>query len=363
VRSRKNYLFLACLLCLSLAGCTRANIIDQLTIIHVYGFDLDEKGYTVNTALYPQHTKSRGDESIQLLSEKAPYGSLIPQRMDKLTSTPTKISKIRVLVLGRKFAEAGITNQVKRFITTPQLGTNIQIVVSEGTAAEALKTLKKRGELTLMDQIRHNMEHRGMPNMNLHIFLNHFFGEGLDAYTPIVSVHKHGLKVDGLALFKDDKFKYSLKEKQTFIFTVLQNVRQQGTYKIEVKEKGKKDTIIVSGYKSRKNWDFVGTHQHPRLKLTLNLVWTANQYPEWMDVSKPEDLDKLKKIIEKDIKKETEKLLTTLEKHEVDPLGIGNIVRSRDRKWDEKTFYEKKYPNLPIEVTVHAKIIHTGLES
>lgn len=362
MRSRKINLFLACLLCLSLAGCARANIIDQLTIIHVYGFDLDDEGNTVATALYPEHTKSRGDENILLLGEKAPYGPLIPQRMDKLTSTPTKISKIRVLVLGKKFAEAGITKQVKRFITTPQLGTNIQIVVSKGTAEEALKALKRRGELTLADQIRHNMVHRGMPDMNLHIFLNHFFGEGMDAYTPIISVHKHGLKVDGLALFKNDKYKYHLKEKQTFIFSVLQNVRTQGTYKIEVKEKGKKDTIIVSGYKSRKNWDFTGTHQQPKLKLKLNLVWTANQYPGWMDVSKPAELDKLKKYIEKDIKRETERLLTTLKKHEVDPLGIGNIVRSRDRKWEEKTFYEQ-YPNIPIQVTVNVEIIHTGLES
>lgn len=358
----KLSLFLLLLISVSLAGCSRNNIIDQLSIIHVYGFDLDEKGYIIGSALFPVHTKSRGDAKIQYLEEKAPQGALIPPRMDKHTSRPIKLSKIRVIVLGKEFAESGISEQVKRFILTPQLGTNIQIVVSEQPARKALMALKNTGELTLADQLKHNMVHRSMPKMNLHVFLNHFFGEGMDAYVPMISIKKNRIMVDGVGIFKDDKFKLQFKEKQTFLFSILENPKTLGLYKIVTNEKGKKDVIVVSGYKSKTNWEFIGNHQHPELNLLLNLEWTVRQHPLWIDISKSGDLEKLKTMIERDVKKEVANLLSTLQENEVDPLGIGNIVRARDRKWNEKSFYEK-YPNMPIHVKVNVKLIHTGLES
>lgn len=357
----KQYLFLLLLLSITLSGCSRTNIIDQLSIIHVYGFDLDDDGNVVGTALYPIHSKSRGDASIQFVEEKAPIGPLIPAKMDRHTSMPIKLSKIRVIVFGKKFAETDTSQQVKRFILTPQLGTNIQIVVSEQSAKEALKAIKKRGELTLADQLKHNMIHQNMPEMNLHVFLNHFFGEGMDAYLPMITVKKGRIKVDGIGIFKGAKFKLQLNEKQTFIFSILENKNTEGMYKINTTEKGKRGIITVSGYKNKNRWELVGNHpQH--LKLTLNLKWVANSYPDWIDIANSGDLKKLETIIAKDIKKEVETLLTTLQKNEVDPLGIGNIVRARDRNWKEKTFYET-YPKLPIHVKVNVELLHTGLES
>lgn len=328
----------------------------------MYGYDVDNKGNVIGTALYPLHSKSKGDASIEYLEEKAPVGPLIPARMDKHSNMPTKLSKIRVIVLGNDFAKSDIREQVKRFILTPQLGTNIQIVISEQTAKETLKAIKKEGELKLADQLKHNMLHQNLPNMNLHIFLNHFFGEGMDAYVPLVSVEKNGVKVDGLGIFKGSKFTLRLKEKQTFLISVLENKNTMGMYKIRTEQKGEKGLIIVNGYKSKKHWDLAGTHQNPELKLTLNLKMVTNQYPEWIDISKTRDLKKLEAIIAKDIKKEVENLLITLQKNEVDPLGIGNIVRARDRNWEERGFYEK-YPGLPIHVKVNVEIVHTGLKS
>jgi hypothetical protein len=54
-------------------------------------------------------------------------------------------------------------------------------------------------------------------------------------------------------------------------------------------------------------------------------------------------------------------LLAAFKENEVDPLGIGNIVRTKDRTWEEESFYEQ-YPTLPIHVNVNIQIIHSGLE-
>jgi spore germination protein len=345
-----------------LSGCTRTNIIDQLSIIHVYGFDLDDDGNVVGTALYPLHSKSRGNASIQFVEEKAPIGALVPPRMDQHTSMPIKLSKIRVLVFGKKFAETDTTEQVKRFILTPELGTNIQIVVSQQSAKETLKAIKNSGELTLADQLKHNMLHQNIPNMNLHVFLNHFFGEGMDAYLPMVTVEKNRVKVDGIGIFKDGKYCLRLNEKQSFLFSIIEDKDTEGLYKIKTTENGKSGFITVSGYRSKNKWELAGYHPNPKLKLTLKLKWVAKHYPNWIDINNPGDLKKLETIIESDIKKEVKTLLKTLQRNKVDPLGIGNIVRARDRDWEEKTFY-KIYPEIPISINVKIQLLHTGLES
>lgn len=56
-----------------------------------------------------------------------------------------------------------------------------------------------------------------------------------------------------------------------------------------------------------------------------------------------------------------EGLLATLKENEVDPVGIGNIVRSKEKVWNERSFYER-YPTLPIQVEVQIEVIHSGLD-
>ena len=71
---------------------------------------------------------------------------------------------------------------------------------------------------------------------------------------------------------------------------------------------------------------------------------------------------KIKKIIVEKINEGINNLLETFKENEVDPLGIGNIVRSKDKTWEKDAFYEL-YPTLPINVNVDLQIIHSGLES
>ncbi len=61
---RKHVLFLLLLCMVVLFGCTRTSIIDKISIIHVFGFDLAKNGELIGTALIPDYTATNdGDES------------------------------------------------------------------------------------------------------------------------------------------------------------------------------------------------------------------------------------------------------------------------------------------------------------
>jgi spore germination protein len=355
-------LFLISICCVSLLGCTRMRTIDKVSMVHVMGLDKDGE-LLVGTALYPNYMKSKDSDNIQLLTEKVAAGNLFYQEFNKHTDTPVKFAKIRVIVFGKKYAEAGIGDIVKRFMINPELGTRLQIVVSEQSAEDTLREFSKGDSLNLLDIIQHNITRQYLPEMNLHFFLNHFYGQGMDAFVPVVLFdHKNKIMVDGIGIFKDDKLKLELNDEQTFIFSLLKNSRVEGTLKMDVEHMGKKGIVTIRGYKNSQKWEFKNNNMNqPELNLTLKLKWTASQYPDWINISSEKDKQLLIKLIKIEVKKMVEELLMTLKKNEVDPLGIGNIVRSQIREWDEKEFYET-YPSLPINVEVQLEIMNAGLD-
>ncbi|SEM76004.1 germination protein, Ger(x)C family [Mesobacillus persicus] len=362
MKKRKQHLvFFLILVCIvSLLGCARTRIIDKISIVHVFGFDQADNGDLVGTALFPVYTKSKGSDQIQYLEEQTPSSVLFVPRMGAHTSTPVQLSKIRVLLFGKEYAEAGIQDMVDRFMTTPQLGTNIQIAVSTHSAKETLNTFKKEKSLTLAERIEHNMEGQSLPTMNLHVFLNHFYGEGLDAYVPIVTIdEKEMVTAEGMGVFKDDKFKLQLNPEQTALFSLIKDYQSLATFKIPPGEKDRSEIIIVKGFRSKSNWDWDSKEEQINLRLQLEM--TLSQHSRKYNLEKAEDINKLKKIIVTNLEKGVSDLLETFKENEVDPLGIGNIVRSKDRNWDEESFYQL-YPTLPIHVNVNLQIIHSGLE-
>ncbi|MFS0861102.1 Ger(x)C family spore germination protein [Fredinandcohnia sp. 179-A 10B2 NHS] len=353
------FIFLVCILCLF--GCARTRIIDKLSIIHVFGFDLADNGDLVGTALFPEYTKSKSDDQIQYIAEQAPTGVLFVPRMSEQTSTPVEIAKIRVLLFGKDYAEAGIKDMVNRFILNPQLGTNIQIAASTHSARETLSTFKNEKSLTLADRIQQNIQGQTLPRLNLHIFLNNFYGEGGDAYVPMLTIDENNkVKVDGIGVFKDDKLKLHLNEKQTALFSYIKDRRSQATYKISLKDNDRAEIITVRNFRSKSNWDW--NHNKEQLSLRLQLQMTLTQFPDRFNAEKAGDVMEIKKLIVENLKREMEDLLTTFQENEVDPLGIGNIVRSKDKTWKVESFY-KKYPSIPINLDVNVKIIHSGLGS
>ncbi|WP_077212206.1 Ger(x)C family spore germination protein [Bacillus dakarensis] len=361
-KSKKKCVLLLLLICMVvLFGCTRTKIIDKISIVHVFGFDQADNGELVGSALFPDYTKSKDGDQIQSLEEQAPTSSLVVSKMAAHTSTPVEIAKIRVLLFGKSYAESGIGDMVKRLMMTPQLGTHIQIAVSTHSAKETLNTFKKEKSLTLTERILHNMQGQTLPNMNLHVFLNHFYGEGLDAYVPMLTIDKKGtVIVEGIGVFKDDKFKLHLNPKQTALFSFIKDNRPITTFEIDPEDKKhQRDIIIVKSNRSKKKWDW--NQEKEELHLHLQLAVSLTQYPDRYNVDNPEDIRKIKEMIVGKIEKGIEDLLATLKEKEVDPIGIGNIVRSKDKTWEEESFY-KQYPTLPIHVDVNLEILHSGLE-
>lgn len=361
MRRNRNYHVLTILFIFSvlIVGCARTKIVDKIGIIHVYGMDTNDKGELVATALIPEFAKSKSSDIIKYLEEENNNSPILVSELSTKTNTPMRIAKIRVLLFGNKFARTGIRDIVKRFILTPELGTNIQIAVSTESARETLKKFKKEKSLTLADQIEQNMRDEFIPFMNLHVFLNNFFGEGMDAYAPLITVDRQErLKIIGLGIFKGDKLKLHLNSEESSIFSLLVDEKTNANYKIELDGNNRNEMIAIRFSSSKNKW--VWDKKKKELNLRLKVQITLTQYPERFKMHDEKDYTKLKNIIEEKIQNDIQGIIKKFKENEVDPIGLGNIVRSQDRNWDKNKFYQM-YSELPIHVNVELEIIHSGL--
>ena len=102
-----------------------------------------------------------------------------------------------------------------------------------------MNKFKKEKSLTLAERIEHNMKGQHLPKMNLHLFLNQFYGEGMDAYVPMFTIdEKDRIKVEGIGVFKDDKLKLHLNPEQSTLFSFIKDRRTLSIYKINLNDEG-----------------------------------------------------------------------------------------------------------------------------
>jgi spore germination protein len=68
----------------------------------------------------------------------------------------------------------------------------------------------------------------------------------------------------------------------------------------------------------------------------------------------------IERKIEKELNKEGYKLIGKFQKLNIDPIGIGEHVRSRTRAFDHKG-WNKNYSGLDIKVKYQVKITESGI--
>jgi hypothetical protein len=87
----------------------------------------------------------------------------------------------------------------------------------------------------------------------------------------------------------------------------------------------------------------------------------VKDFPDWLDLRKKQNNILLKKQLEKQMKKDLEKLFVKFQKHQVDPLGIGDLARAYSKKWNEKEFYEKVYPTIALDINLKIELSYAGI--
>ena len=356
MRRVKRILLLLCLFLLVLTSCSNERVVDQLHILTTLGFDKHKSGYT-GTGLYADLTQKGG--KIGIIQGNSKQINLIFNQMNSQSTKRIDIGKLRVIMFSKELAQEGISHFLLTICKDPTISNYIYIVVTQETTASFSKGLKGKDRSRLpYYMIEQNMRSGNIPQTNLSTVLFDFYGEGRDLSVPYIRFNKNGeTEIIGYGIFDDDRLKFVINREEMLLYKLLQGKYIQGDIPYTVKSNKDKSAALFS-IQYGKGHKTVSKHNNEtKITYHLTLNGMVKEYPQGTQVEINKSLVHLKKELQTDLMR----LLNKFKDENVDPLGIGDLVRAHSREWNEKQFYKEKYSTIGFDVDLNLQLTKSGI--
>ncbi|KAA0564600.1 Ger(x)C family spore germination protein [Bacillus sp. CH30_1T] len=341
-------------LSLNLAGCVPHNIINEVSLMHNVGYDKEEDMLKASV-VYPNYAENNNPA---LITAAAKNPSSLQEELGHLSQFPFEIGQVRLIIFGDKLSRDGLADVLDTICKDPKIGI-IRIVITDGSPDLILSKTLNKSPLFLMNLIDKSIENEGIPESDLHVMYDQYFGSGIDMSLPNLIVDSKGnIKVDGMGIFKGDKLVLRISDKETFLLKLMTDRNKRGVYSFTLNMNGHKANIGVRTIKGKHK---VKVNLREQVKVSLNLDIELDSLPEWINLEKEEDLKLFNKALQKSISNEAELLLKDFQSNGVDPLGVGRMYKVNHRNFSKQSFYDRIYPNMTYDVSTKIVVRQTGV--
>ncbi|MDX5475997.1 MAG: Ger(x)C family spore germination protein [Bacillaceae bacterium] len=343
---------------LLLTGCINQEILDDVQLVTAVGYDLTEEGLIEATAVFPSYSPDKLVRN-NALTEKAKLSKDIRDKIDRMSPKPLVSGKIEVALYSEAMAKQGIINILDTFVRDPTTGARMYLAVVEGDVKNQLNVQYGDSDngMFFSDLIEHNIELGLIPRTNLQIFTKAYYSEGRDPFLPYLSLQGKKAYIEGLALFKDDKYVGKLHGEYNYVFKML--YEKDTTYTVvTVNLENDNSSASVTNVSSKRKVNINDALTNPTIQIKLKTNSIVREY-SGKDLSK-DVIKEIEKKMEEQIKSEAEQMMALFQSLEIDPFGIGFIVKHKNRNW-EKEKWAELYPNAAVEIEVDVVINETGV--
>lgn len=349
--------FLLLVACFLLTGCVKQQILDKITIPTVCAYDEAPNDQIELTITAPKFQAGKhGSVSNTLYSNVGHTSRNNLQSMDMRLNRPINPGKFSVALFGKKLAAKGVADELDVTLRDAQSSRSKYMAVVDGTAKEMLEANFSSNEekgMFLFNLLDTN--ERSVPMQNLHEFEYSFLGKGMDPFLPILTLQKDQVLISGLALFKDDKYVMSLNEKQMRVMKLLLRNVKHGTFEAKL-DNGSYIAVVNAG--SKVNYRVGKDTKSP--KVTISLILNGESLDSKGVHFPTQEQQRIKDRFEKDLTKTGMDLIQIFKKEGIDPLGLGDFVRSKTRKWNEEE-WKTEYRTLNIRLNVKVNLTEMGI--
>ncbi|MFE5319452.1 Ger(x)C family spore germination protein [Paenibacillus sp. NPDC056579] len=355
----KIVLLVAC--CLLIASCSKTKIVNKIELIQTIGVDLS--GKSVKSTMLAGNYKKKGESGVQLLGTKSDTNLDMMSRINAQTRNPIEYGQLRMLLYGKEYSRKGIADMMQNLCHDSKLSTRMQLGVTDKEASDILAAVAQSEEsYFLSDMIEHHIKNGTLPHNNLQIALFNYYGKGRDLFLPYLKLTEGKIVVDGLALFKDDKYVTKINMQEAFLLKMLIENSDNGTYlaSIRATEQQSASPVLLHSISSKVKYSLNRLRPQPSLSVLVHMDAQIKYVPDWIDPTSSAHRSMLENELGSYFEQVLQALLSLCKKHNVDPAGLGDFVRSRSIRWNEQEF-QASYPQMQTQVTVKLKIVETGV--
>lgn len=368
-----------------LTGCWNRRELNELAVTVAMG--LDKKGNYIllsQQIVNPGAIASKGGTSpsgapVTLFQE---MGSGVMEAGRKMTTESTRkvyTGQLQMLIISEELARDGLGDILDHISRDHQYRRDFFVVIARGTRAENILKI-----FTPIERIPASKMNRSLDNsagawgattaVRMDQFMSDIIGKGKEAVLPgIKVVGKQALgetqenveqidpgadlQFNGLAVFKKDRLIGWLNEEESKGYNYTQGEIESTTVVFPCPQ-GKKN-ITVEVLRTEEDTQFKKVNGKPEMDVKISLEGNVADAQCAIDLSKPETIDHLEKLTERNIKQSISAALKAAQKkYKVDIFGFGGVINRNDPKyWEQvRKQWNQKFPDLQVNVEVKADI-------
>lgn len=380
-------MFIAIIAFFVIGNTVESQLINKLAIVSAIGVDMEEEQYVISVQVVSPSSDQKGaSEELGAVVYKE-KGRTITEAFLKLNNSISRtlfFDDTDILILQDKLLETkGITDITDYLILNPLVSTNIEILVSKDvTANTILRTvtpIQKVSALRIKEILANNQINSGTtfkmyPSNVQNDLLNNIKQTALPYITIQGDIEK-GLKkenieeyspstifkLNGMAVFKEDKLIGFLDDKESRIYSMFQKKITRTLLTVTCPNPDEEDKFVglnVTDLNSKITFE---ESTIPTFTVDVKVEGEIRESQCSKSVDYP-NLDKIKKRYEDEMKKDIEQLITKSKEMNSDFIGFGkSIYLANPKKWEELAKnWDQSYKESTIKINVDVNIPLTG---
>ncbi|PGL71123.1 Ger(x)C family spore germination protein [Bacillus sp. AFS055030] len=372
----KYKLVLISLICiLPLTSCWDQRLLKESRLVYSAGYDLIEDNNMLVTAVIKTNSQG-GSDPTQVKTTNVIITSTGKTSSDARLKVTRKVAgdfttnKTRVLLIGDELSKKDIYPIFDIVYRDPRSSLGAKVIITKGRAEDILKLSKVEESLVseeILDLVMNAESHTNVPIENVQTICTIMFDPGEDIFLPLIEKDNDNLiDISGVALFNGQKYTgYNLLgDDPTMLLLFKDEMEKYARFNVKVspKEKDIREQFITIQVKKNKPEMQINVSKENKITVNLNLKLDVDtlEYAH-NELTSKKEIDKLNKILSKQLTKKAEKIFKTIQESNCDALGIGRELISFHPEVWKKLDWNKDYAKITIKPKVEVKIVGTGI--
>lgn len=307
-----------------LTGCNYHELND-LAIVECASVDLINGEYVVNYGT----RASKDDKEITLLEGKGKTISDAISDMNLKSPKELYIGHMLIYVISEDVAKNGVNKVIDYFFRDARHKKTFQFVIAKDNAKDILKTMSPLNNYPALNIAKNLTNENSLSefvfNTTLMSFIKNVKDPGIEPIVNGIKVENKSLKLEPIAIFKDDKL---IKWEDPIISESINIlINQSSSFKIEAPCDNSKIIFSINDLNVKKTFKI---NDKIDFKIYITSNTKINEMSCDYDLNSPSDLEKIEDILVKTLKENLSKTIEELKKTKIDFLGLGYFIYQND---------------------------------
>lgn len=372
MRRAPKYIITAAI-CISLllqTGCWDQKLFEQIGFMLQMGLELDQEGELLFSMTSPVVAPDVEAKTEFLYTSS---GNLIRASRERLRNAAGKMlqgGKVQQVYFSKELAGTGINEFFEIYLRHPENPLLANIVVVDGSPKEMMELSigfkdKPRPAYYVNELLQDARRRSNVPETRVYNFSTLYYSRTIDPVTPMLRYDKECIEVAGSAVFSTDRMVGQLDTDQTLLLLTLMGKKKIGEYVYHGQATDRSNARIKRGaamlIKSSKRKVKINTSGSvPVIDIKLDLRAVLHEYTGAHNLDETEYKKVLEEKVAETIKAESLELIKYLQTVGSDPVGFGEMVRSKQNRYWKSVNWKQVYKTAAFNVAVKLRLESYG---